>query len=526
MTPSIRRGVEFGDEGYYLQLLLDLEKNGFANSPFRTPHQLAALVQLPLLKIFRYLSDDIDGLVLYLRSCYQLLSLLAALLLYLALAKAFNRPAAMAGSLLVCAFIPHYLPTLSYNSLVMCAFVIAFTSQLLSLNSPQRLTRYIFALISCVAWIVGSLSYPTFSVVAALNFLFVLAKGRSNPRIMPISLLIFSSSAVTALWLFKIIEFSWFSDAFNYQRAVAAGYGAKGNTGVQLDFMNPLVIAPIGLLVFSAFLVKPLIKTLTVTAAILVALTSNASPNLPRTHLVIAILGLGFAIQSVLKKRSALMRLDSMEYVLPLSLTFSLVLASSSGGASMNLALAMIMPAGIQLSKWFGGPYRLERLGLQLTAVSIFGLIFYWSFVNHYGDSLVIQTRVHAGAYGGLTTSLENALLLEEYQEFFQQHSLIGSTITYVGVNSGLLVDSDLELLQLSPWPIEREAIEHAKISTQYMDDLNPKPSVVVLDSHWYINPFGYQFFCLYQLEDSQKLSNGNTLEIWRFNDSLPVCPS
>lgn len=526
MTPSIRRGVEFGDEGYYLQLLLNLEEKGFAESQFRTPHQLAALVQLPLLATFRYFNNNIDGLALFLRTSYQVLSLISAVLLFLTLAKTFSRTSALVGSLSICTFIPSYLPTLSYNTLVMIAFTVAFTSQLLSLESDRRWARSILALISCIAWIVGCLAYPTFVVVAAMNVLILLTRAGDNPRAKPIALLLLTASALTALLLLGNIDFSWFVEAFRYQRAVSAGYRNLGDTGIQLDVLRPSVITSIGLLVISGLSSKPLIRTLSIVVAILTILTSSASPQLPRTHFVIAIVGLGFAIQSVLKKRISLISPTCIEYVVPLSLTFCLVLASSSGATSMNLALATIVPAGIQLATWLNHAHQIEEVGLHLSAICLILLIVHWSYTNHYGDSVKDPVIVETGVYKGLTTSRENALLLKDYQNFLQRKGLSGSTVAYVGVNSGLLIDANLKLLQISPWPIDRKALEHAKMATRYMDELNPKPGAVLIDSHWYINPFGYQFFCLYQLEESQQLSNGNALEIWTFNDSLSVCPS
>lgn len=526
MTTSIRRGIEFGDEGYYLQLLLDLERNGLSDSPFRTPHQLAALVQLPLILIFRFFNSGTEDLALFLRSSYQVLSLVAAVMLYFALERRFTRFAATVASLLMCAFIPLYLPTLSYNTLVLCAFTIATTSQFLCLNTDSKWHRYPLAIISCGAWVIGCLAYPTFSIVAVINLLIVLSQARKDPKKKLVSTLMLFFGATTSLLLLRTAGISWFNEVFEYQRALISASRHKEDSGMQLDFFNISVGLPLALIVVSRFISSPLAKMLTVWTALLVTMASDAAPNLPRTHFVITIIGLGFIVQSLVKPKLELFRASCIEYIVLLATALVVTVAvSSSGGTSLNLALGTLIPSSFQLATWLDQTRRIEKVGLNLSVLCLVLRIYQLSYSNHYGDALKDPVKVETGVYRGLTTSRENALLLKDYQEFLERKGLTGSNVVYVGVNSGLLIDSNLNLLQVSPWPIERVAVEHAKLATRYMDVLNPKPDVVLVDSHWYINPFGYQFFCLYQLEESHQLSNGNALEIWRFNNSLPVCP-
>jgi hypothetical protein len=209
-----------------------------------------------------------------------------------------------------------------------------------------------------------------------------------------------------------------------------------------------------------------------------------------------------------------------------LSLAFGFVFTTSSGPTSMNLALAVVIPAALHITDSVRGTLQKIQIVQTIPVLFLALVIPYFSLVNHYGDSLIDPTNIEDGVYAGLITSRENSLLLKDYTRILTQNSLAGTEVTYSGVNLGLLLDSDLRLIQISPWPIEREATGHAEISTNFLNDLSLLPRNAIIDSHWYINPFGFQFRCLYELVRSDPLSNGNTLETWAKNTSLPVCPS
>jgi hypothetical protein len=524
MTPAIRRGIEFGDEGYYVQLLVELDRNGFAQTPFRTPHMLTALVQLPLFRLFRFLNESGDGLVLFLRTCYQVLAFCAAVSLYFLISKSSSRLSAFIGASLACTFIPLYLPALSYNTLAMCAFIIAVSTQFLSLHGESKFARGGLMALSCAWWTIGCLSYPTFAIVAGFNFLFILTGIRRNRKLANYALFLTLVFITAGLLTIKQTGLSWLVDSYSYQRAVATGYQEKGNTGVQVEFLKLGFIGPLLLLSASGFTKRLGLKSTLVVLAIVIGHFAKTSPNLPQTHVIVTLLGLSYAIQVVIRNRRSIFDITMLQVTVVFSLVFGLVYVASSGATSMNLALALVVPAALHVNQLLGNKIRLSQLAPKSPVLLLVLVIPYLSFTNHYGDGVVDPTRIDHGVYAGLTTSHENALLLEDYTRILGQNTLAGAKATYSGVNLGLLLDSDLQLVQISPWPIEREATGHAKLSANFLNDLDSLPKNVIIDSHWYLNPFGYQFRCLYELVRSDPLSNGNSLETWALNVSLPVC--
>ncbi len=199
-------GVDLADESFYLVTAKSLI---FWGQPFVKVLNLAqtsAILTLPFIRIWQSLFHmHNEGLIIWLRSLYLLLSLGTASLLYFYARSRVLRILALIVSFLPVAWIPFGLPSLSYNTIGENFFFIGLLLSCLSFQYPQFTPNPI---IRALPFIVSCLAYPTFPVpcVAFLVLLIIFAGRKEDRRhaLMALVVLIVSGlSIVLILALFS-----------------------------------------------------------------------------------------------------------------------------------------------------------------------------------------------------------------------------------------------------------------------------------------------------------------------------------
>ena len=110
-------GADFLDESYYLAVGY---RSSLGDRPFIDELNLTqsfALITGPLIRVFRFATGGVEGLVLYTRCLFLLLNCIAATSVFVALRRRIDGPAALLIATTCIAFIPFNVPNLSYNSL-------------------------------------------------------------------------------------------------------------------------------------------------------------------------------------------------------------------------------------------------------------------------------------------------------------------------------------------------------------------------------------------------------------------------
>lgn len=117
-------GVDLGDEPFYVAMPYRFL---LGDRPFIdewNPTQGAALIEMPFVRLFIHLRGGTDGILLYARHLYFLLSCLLGLAAFRMLRPHLDAAPAAAIALIPICFVPLGLPTLSYNTIGYGAFTI------------------------------------------------------------------------------------------------------------------------------------------------------------------------------------------------------------------------------------------------------------------------------------------------------------------------------------------------------------------------------------------------------------------
>ena len=201
-------GVDLFDESYYASFIDDWLKGGIATSRLATLHQTAALITYPLANVY-FAVAGADGLILFLRACYLVGSVLASVA-WLAFLSRFDAPfMAWLGACIVLAFIPFGLPAASYNTLGQQGLFVALaalgSARLGGPATTAGLSRWL--IISAIGWAVAVVAYP--SMILALGacvFILFIADRSWDARWRYV---VFVVVAQSVAWSLVIVTLSW-----------------------------------------------------------------------------------------------------------------------------------------------------------------------------------------------------------------------------------------------------------------------------------------------------------------------------
>lgn len=195
MLYRIHFGIDFTDEAYYAAFSWVYE---LGSRPFVEEinfHHTLGLLLWPLVKIFRLFTDGPDGIILYFRYMFVLISGVCALAIFTELKKKVPEFLSFFFALSVFLYVPLSIPSPSYNNL---GVILSILALVLSQNSskPAQLTSGILS-------VVATLAYP--SLVAPFvvwTVLRLLTKKDLKSTAFYIAGLAFASAVACSLFLY------------------------------------------------------------------------------------------------------------------------------------------------------------------------------------------------------------------------------------------------------------------------------------------------------------------------------------
>ena len=176
-------GVDLSDKFYYVSFLDGWLKDGLGHSENLEMHQSAALLVLPVARLYTWIVGSERGLVLFLRVIFLAMACAASLCQYPFIRCMRDEAVALSSALLVLCFIPFSLPAPSYNTIGMFGMVSAL-AQFGIAALPRRQAAYCSAeaILSGLAWMVAVIAYPTMAValLALLALALLAARDRGE----------------------------------------------------------------------------------------------------------------------------------------------------------------------------------------------------------------------------------------------------------------------------------------------------------------------------------------------------------
>jgi hypothetical protein len=116
-------GVNFTDEAYYIAIPYRFVTGSL---PFQddstTLFSMFSFLSYPFYKLFHFVSSSTDALVIFARHCYLLCAVCAGLLVFMFARRLVSKPEALLVAVLMIAFVPGNIHSLSYNTCTILLF--------------------------------------------------------------------------------------------------------------------------------------------------------------------------------------------------------------------------------------------------------------------------------------------------------------------------------------------------------------------------------------------------------------------
>lgn len=458
-------GVDLTDESYYLSFLDGWLKTGFRSSDALGLHQTAEMLVFPFVKIFAAVQPTEDGLALFNRFIYLVMSLISGYCFFRFARTRQTFPVAVLCGIAVTSFIPFSLPSPSYNTLGMLGMLCAVAA--FATFSEVQKPRWLMT--SAVAWMVSVLAYPTFVVVLA-SFLVAIAAVpilRPNFRRYVVWCLIFQIvglglllSAFGVNRLMQIIEFT------NSSLQVSTGLGGKLSKAAMLigasDVFVTLCLASIAVGIFAGRGPRRSLHawvTGAVITGILVA-ARFAGPFLYATShdyaFLLAIAGTTFFLTETITKTRNDHAMTAYFFV---GLFAGIVTSLTATNSIVNFAIGGFICVCVFLLAIF--PKReVERHSHLALLCLVAGLFLMSNFTFIYGESVNPLSsppakRIENGVFAGLLTTEDKARAINETTAFLA--TIPGDSITAVGRFPSIYLLTRMRPKTLSTWDFSQQ---------------------------------------------------------------------
>lgn len=518
-------GIDLGDEAYYAAFVDGWLKRGLADNPFLMVHQTADLLVYPFALLYRAVRGDAEGLVLFLRLVYLLVSALSAGCLYLAILPWRGQAVAVGAAVFALLFVPFGLPAPSYNTLGMCSLVGALSLFAVGLgparaaqvnrNDAARLSRSLW--LSGAWWAVACVAYPPMMAPLAALVVLSLAVWRT----MPERLLVLRYVGACATLLFvaflllcgvlgpaHLLEMLRFTNAFNNVSGGASGklHAAAGALAAHPHFalmcLAAVMLAAARCLRGSAWRLACDVGL----GLLVVGVATSAAPTFfNRMHdlvLLLAISGLCIGLRPLLRLNIRMesdadrsQRLFCVLYAV--SLLGGVVTAATAFNGLFNFpiggflaaCLALVLPTPATV------PVRVSRLGVMVLAC---GAMASMTFTNFYGQIGALSyrdaVRVPRGAFAGLLTDEDQAAFIAQLSDAIERQRSCGNKFAVLGTGPGFYLLTTMSPSALSTWnyPGDGRNLATDAVNAFYGVPAN-RPDVLVVNNWQWATPLSVE---------------------------------
>ncbi|MBX9767436.1 MAG: hypothetical protein K2X47_09220 [Bdellovibrionales bacterium] len=456
-------GVDFTDESYYIaqSLVFSLGTRPYVDEILSM--QSAFVLLIPIVQAYRWFQGNLDGVVLFFRQFYFVLTLFFAFFLYRFFRKTMDFPEALLGALVLFCFWPFGIPAFSYNSIGMWSLVLAALLMLDGARAGDPLRNLPGVLIASA---ISVFCYPTLSAFFLLAGLY-LAQKRTDLRqtfsgrlSLGLGLLLFMAGIYLALFhigLQRIEEIYHYAHSdgqhldflkktiqivgqLEHDSRFVLGTLAIVTCGLVLFRFHPMASIPLfGLMAF---------------LAIAVSLKGMA---VPVNHLLVILLGWFFAPLAAFRvfRRTA----EAKDVLALISFGLGIVSAWTSANGLMNASIGSF--CGVVVSILFLSSYLELKKVWGRIAFSILCLSFICLQLRElthlpFGDGPAtdLRTVVDFGPFRGLTTSKKKYQFLKTLTEDLK--SVLSSERSIAFFDSfpaGYLI-SDMRMLAPTVFPV------------------------------------------------------------------------
>lgn len=406
-------GVDFTDEAFYAALAYEFS---IGNTPFVDEYaiqQTASILSTPLVR----LHGASEGLILFIRRAWLLLTLMTAAVVALALAPLRGWNAAVAAALIPIAYIPFAIPSLSYNTLgtlLLTTGLFAVMASLSRTGAPSAWSAAaVLALAAC------SFAYPTMlpaALTACAALAIAHARSSDNRRRVLASMFATGSLCTLVVAAFSLhIGADAFERALSFQRAFGVQAGGLQKLRDLYDAIPISTPYHSRLLLAMAALV-PIVVILPrfasdISAAVLVLSFAFYLPKDVRTTSFVVVYAAILLSIPALLRRADTNRLTAVATVWVPSIIAAVATAWTSSNGLPNAAIGILPVLTLVVGFLARGP-------ALLTAV-IFAVALHWgSWQFVYRDDSIRQLTavIPSGPYAGMRTSAVKLEFLREIE--------------------------------------------------------------------------------------------------------------
>lgn len=526
VVDRILKNVDLSDESYYALFSYFWIKYGLSMSPLRDIHASAALIIYPIVSTFVKIQHGDRGLLLMLRCCYLLGSIMSSIsLVRLFILWGRGRAAWLAGALGLI-FIPFGLPAPSYNTLGLQGemFGLAwFGIALLWLGRGDKAAPAL--VLSACGFTVGMLAYPTLFLpvpvlIGASAFVF--------PPFRRQLLLygVFTLMLMVAGWAAVGWALTW--SALSETLAIQRDAGSLGLWGKIASSVALLAGAPtFTLLCGIAILIglcRPLLSSVAAAmamAVVLLALCFLPATLFIRSHDAVVLASfMGFGLLAGLSRaRPVQQKLEAVLYAGALCGGLVTMLTTSNP-ALLNFAVGGAPAAILAILPWTDGSSSQENSAgrlLALSAAAVMVVLVGWvSFSFRYGDlptdTVKAQRRFTTGAFAGLSLSTDQARLIEVAGAMLNHPERPTQTLAVLGRLPGLYLTSSALPSALRTFYLEPTTNPYVTQDIHEFYTLKRPDLVAIFDDPYLpvINPMLPEFDLNYVVVDRQNTPTGH----------------
>jgi hypothetical protein len=501
-------GVDLSDEAYYIAFVDEWIKTGIFNGQALGIHQTAAVLVYPAVRLFVALRGDVEGLALFLRFVYLLMSVVAGICFYRFI-RELRGPviAGLAGTLIIC-FVPFSLPSPSYNTVGMLALVAAFScSGVYFLADSNTAERAAWGWSAALAWTTAAVAYPTLVVVQVVLVALLVCPppNRDTSRVwrwVRMLAICQAVAAVGALSIFKIDRLYEMLAFSNASLQVSTGLVSKVHTLVAPLIHRPLLgllCGSAGLLGLASHWMDRTMKGRVALAVILVVLLVSAVSVGPvlvvHSHDVILML----SIFSALRLLSLCANAHTLHRSLIRTLTISGLVAGLVTSATATNGLVNFAVGGLFFSA-FGLALTIPVSDGKSLAAHIFALsaaatillsaaftLIYGEIKNPLRDDQA--RRVPNGVFAGLLTTAEKEVSLAQTAALLKEIAQPAGSIAVFGRLPGIYLLTSMKPMAPSTWDFSQQSgalPAMDAIRSSFYDRAEHRPDVVaVVQDPW-----------------------------------------
>jgi len=443
----LRLSLNFNDESFYLAMPYRFLLGDRMFVDELIFFQLSSVIVYPLIALRVHL-QGVDGLVLFVRYAYLVFGLLVGCSAFLLFRRSLAWPLALASMLIVPAFVPWGLPSLSYNTMGAGFLVVGLAAGCGGVHYEKKW----LLMVAGAAQAASAVAYPTLVVVAAVYGLILLRLTYSRGLLWAAAFL----SGLTVIWLPVLlglwkIGFSHLIEAYSFSAVLGAYFGGSSKViaifkdTARSILMYPLLPLAVISLVGAHSLNSPNARRVQAILTVLLPVTLIAWRRLhvPVQSLgIVALWGLLAVVIYATGEEDENDRAVFMHIVIP-SLIAGFVYAWSSSNGFLNAGFGLLPAAlgasylyaksTIRLLRDFGFSRRPSEFATIIPLGLLVSMVVYVQFQFFYfdGSRSELTHTIDSGPFRGIRTSEAHASLIEDLQRDLRRFTVAQDRILF-----------------------------------------------------------------------------------------------